>query len=72
MSIIERGRLLLCKDCNQTSRIRAMEDVIYALEMVEWKSEEDKDNDYVDQWALLPVAEMDAVWAALSAYRMAR
>ena len=54
------------------ARIRAMEDVIIALEAVETKAEKDKDSSYVDQWALLPVAEMDAVWAALSAYRMAR
>jgi hypothetical protein len=66
------GRIQLCKDCNLTKRIRAMEDMIIALEAVETKAEKDKDSSYVDQWALLPAEEMDAVWAALSAYRMVR
>lgn len=70
--MIERGRLRLCKDCQLTAMIRALEDIVYALEAVEWKAEENEKNNYADQWALLPAEEMDAVWAALSAYRMVR
>jgi hypothetical protein len=62
----EPGRIKLCWNCQQATKICAMEDVIAALEEMDRVSAEDND---IDSYVLLPENELNKAWDAYERYK---
>ena len=63
------GRIQLCKDCNLTKRIRAMEQVVVALASAKERLDDDIANVYENQYVLVPALEWIDVLDALAKYK---
>jgi hypothetical protein len=63
----EPGRIKLCWNCQQATKICAMEDVIAALEALEIATCADEGD--APSYALVPLNEMGWLWEAYDRYK---
>lgn len=65
------GHIQLCKDCNLTGRVRAMEAVVSALTAAKERLDYDIANGCENQYMLVPALEWKNALAALAKYKEA-